>query len=127
MPKILIVEDEKILGEMYRDKFKEERFETDLVSSSEEALDWLKKRPKEKMPDLVLLDILLPKDNGISLLRKMREDEDLMEISVVAFSNYDDPAAKKEAFSLGVKDYLLKTQYTPDELVSEVRKYLKGK
>jgi DNA-binding response OmpR family regulator len=126
MPKILIIEDERLLGEMYKDKFNEEGFETSLVLSAEEALDWLKKCPPEKKPDLILLDILLPKANGISFLKKARENDHISDIPVVAFSNYDEPNTKKEAFELGVKAYLIKTQYTPTELLEEVRKFLKG-
>src|SRR4030042_1058006 len=101
MPKILIVEDEKMLAEMYKDKFEEEGMETDLSFSSEEALDYL----KDKKPDLILLDILLPKENGISFLKKIKEIENTAEVPIVAFSNYDEPQTKKEALALGAKAY----------------------
>ena len=86
----------------------------------QEAIEYLK---KEK-PDLILLDILLPKENGITFLKKMKEIENVSDIPIIAFSNYDDQRTKKDAFELGVKDYLIKTQYTPKELVEEVKKYL---
>jgi len=123
MKKILIIEDEKMLAEMYKDKFDEEGFETDLVFSSEEAVDYL----KTNKPDLILLDILLPKENGISFLRRMKEIENFSEIPVVAFSNYDELRTKKEAFELGVKAYLIKTQYTPKEILEQVKKFLQEK
>ena len=123
MPRILIVEDEKILAEMYKDKFDEEGFETDLAFSCEEAVDYL----KSKKPDLILLDILLPKENGISFLKKMKEIDNVSEIPVVAFSNYDESRTKKEAFELGVKAYLIKTEYTPKEILEQVKKFLKEK
>jgi DNA-binding response OmpR family regulator len=121
MPKILIIEDEKMLAEMYKDKFEEEGFETDVAFTSEEALDHL----KDKKPDLILLDILLPKENGISFLKKIKEMESVADVPIVAFSNYDEPRTKKEAFDLGVKAYLIKTQYTPKELLAQVKKFLK--
>lgn len=121
MPRILIVEDEKILAEMYKDKFEEANYQADLAFSSEQALDFLK---KEK-PDLILLDILLPKENGISFLKKLKELKEVSKIPVVAFSNYDEPRTKKEALELGVKAYLIKTQYTPRELLNEIEKFLK--
>lgn len=120
MVKILIIEDEKVLAEMYRDKFESEGFKTKLAFSSEEAVEYLK---KEK-PDLILLDILLPRENGIIFLKKIKEVENISNIPIIAFSNYDDQRTKKEAFGLGIKDYLIKTQYTPKELVEEVKKYL---
>jgi DNA-binding response OmpR family regulator len=122
MALVLIVEDEKVLAEMYRDKFEQEGFKADLVFSSEDAIEYL----KNKKPDLILLDILLPKANGISFLEKIKElKETIGEIPVVAFSNYDDLETRNRAILLGAKDYLLKTQYTPTELVKRVKELLK--
>lgn len=121
MTKILIVEDEKSLAELYRDKFKEAHYQVFLAFSAEEALEYLKKA----RPDLILLDILLPRSNGISFLKKLRGLKNVCDVPVIAFSNYDEPETKKIAFDLGVKDYLIKTQYTPEELLKEVKGYLK--
>lgn len=121
MVKILIVEDELILAEMYQEKFEEGGYEVDFVLSSEEAFNYL----KNKRPDLILLDILLPRENGINFLKKFKTNKEISEIPVVAISNYDEPKTKKEAFELGVKAYLIKTQYTPTELLEEIKKYLK--
>ena len=119
--KILIVEDEKVLAEMYRDKLKAADFQVNLAFSSEEGIEILKK----KKIDLVLLDILLPKENGITFLKKMKQVKNASKIPVVAFSNYDDSETKKEALKLGAKDYLIKTQFTPKELLEEIKKYFK--
>lgn len=118
--RILLVEDERILAQMYKDKFEEAGFETEIIFSAEEALEYLK---KEK-PDLILLDILLPKKNGVALLESLKEIPGISEIPVVALSNYDDPETKKKAFKVGIREYLLKTQYTPKELLSRIKKYL---
>lgn len=118
--KILIVEDERVLAQMYKDKFEEAGYDIDLALSSEEAIDYLKKNK----PDLILLDILLPKENGISFVKKARDIKGVSKIPIVAFSNYDTPDVKKEASRLGVKAYLIKTQYTPKELLEEVKKFL---
>lgn len=120
MKKILIVEDEKILAELYKDKLSQEGFLAYLAFSSEEALSLAQ---KEK-PDLILLDILLPRENGVAFLGHLRKEEEISKIIVVAFSNYDDLQTKKEALELGAKAYLLKTKYTPAELVKEIKKYL---
>lgn len=120
MEKILVVEDEKMLGEMYQDKLKEVGFKVDLVFSSEEALDYLKKQK----PTLILLDILLPRTNGIDFLKKAKETGIATDIPVVVISNYDDTKTKKEALGLGVKAYLIKTQYTPKELIEEITPYV---
>ncbi|KPJ56880.1 hypothetical protein AMJ49_03655 [Parcubacteria bacterium DG_74_2] len=120
MKKILIVEDEKILAEMYKDKFEMAGFEVILSFDCQEGLEAAK---KEK-PDLILLDILLPTKNGISFLKGWKRDKEISSIPIVAFSNYDDPETKKEAFDLGVEEYLIKTNYTPQQIVEKVTEYL---
>lgn len=121
MPKkILLVEDERILAQMYKDKFEEAGYPTDVMFSAEEAFEYL----KTEKPDLILLDILLPRKNGVAFLEIIKEIPELSEVPVVALSNYDDPETKKKAFDLGIKEYLLKTQYTPQELLSQIKKYL---
>jgi two-component system alkaline phosphatase synthesis response regulator PhoP len=121
MKKILIVEDEKILRDMYAEKFSHAGFEVICAADSQEGL----KKARDEKPDLILLDILLPKENGIFFLTKLRSDPQVAKSEVVAFSNYDDPRTKEEARKLGVKDYLIKTNYTPKEIVEKIKEYLK--
>ena len=121
MKKILLIEDEKILAEMYKEKFIQAGFEVFLASESREGLSLAQ---KEK-PDLIILDILLPRENGIVFLNWLRKDREVAEIPVVALSNYDDPEAKRQAAKLGVKEYLIKTNYTPSEVVEKIKSYLK--
>ncbi|TSC75933.1 MAG: hypothetical protein G01um101430_103 [Parcubacteria group bacterium Gr01-1014_30] len=120
MAKILIVEDEKLLGEMYKDKLEALGHEVVLVLSSEDALDYVNK----ETPDFILLDIILPKASGIDFLRAAMRIKSIAKVPVVVFSNYDDPATKKEALKLGVKAYLIKSQYTPQGMLEEVEKFL---
>jgi two-component system alkaline phosphatase synthesis response regulator PhoP len=120
MPKILVVEDEKMLAEMYKDKFEKEGFEIVLAGDGKIGMEVLK---KEK-PALVLLDILLPNENGIEFLKKQRKDPEVSFIPVIVFSNFDDPETKEETLSLGVKEYLIKSNYSPNEIVGRIRKYV---
>ncbi len=120
MSKILLIEDEKEMAKMYQDKFIEAGFEMILAFTTKDGLEKVK---KEK-PDIILLDILLPTENGISFLGKMKKDPEIAHIPVVVLSNYDEPRAKTEAFRFKVKDYLIKTDFTPTSLVEEIRKYL---
>lgn len=121
MKKILIVEDEKLLAEMYRDKFSQEGFEVQLASEAREALKIIKKNK----PDIILLDILLPRGNGVSFLERLKKEEFLSSIPVIIFSNFDDPQVKKKVRELGIKDYFIKTDFTPQEIVEKVKKILK--
>ena len=118
---ILIIEDEKTLSDMYYDKFKAAGFNVDVAFSAEIAMESVRK----KKPDLILLDILLPRKNGIGFLEEVKSVADLDGVPVVGFSNFDDPETKEKAFKLGVKDYLLKTQYTPQQLLEKIQKYLR--
>ena len=120
MKTILLIEDEKILGGMYVDKFKGVGYETQWVFSTEEALEYL----KTNKPDLILLDILLPRKNGIGFLEEFKNTPEFASIPVVGFSNFDDPETKEKAFALGVKDYLIKTNFTPQEVLEKIKKYL---
>ncbi|MCD6177703.1 response regulator [bacterium] len=120
MKKILIIEDEKILLEMYRDKLQRAGFKVLTAQDTNEGLTVAK---KEK-PDLIMLDILLPRENGISFLEKQKNISEISSIPVIAFSNFDDPDTKKEAYRLGVKDYIIKSNYTPEEILEKIKKYL---
>jgi DNA-binding response OmpR family regulator len=116
MKKILIIEDEKVLSEMYKFKFSKEGFEVINAIDVEEALGLA----KSEKPDLIILDVLLPKENGINFLEKYKED-----IPVVVLSNFDDNETKTRAFSLGAKDYLIKSNLDPQEVLIKIKSYLK--
>jgi DNA-binding response OmpR family regulator len=120
--KILIIEDEPILVGMYRDKFESAGFK---VLTSDEVNNGLVIAEKER-PELVILDILLPKENGTSFLEKWKENSKISSIPVVVLSNFDDPQTKEVARNLGARKYLIKTDYEPRDLLKEVNKILKG-
>ena len=118
--KILIVEDEIILGEMYQDKFTQAGFEVSWAQSAEEGIEMV----PEVKPDLILLDILLPRANGIGFMGWLKETKEFSSVPVIAFSNFDEPVTRKEAMALGVKDYLIKTNHTPEEIINKVKQHL---
>jgi CheY-like chemotaxis protein len=121
MRKILIIEDERVLAQMYREKFEKKGFKVYLAFNSNEGLNLAK---KEK-PDLILLDILLPPGkDGIFFLKRVKNEPEISSIPVVVISNYDNPIAKEEALKFGAKEYLLKADYTPQQLVEKIKKYL---
>jgi len=121
MKKILIVEDEEFLVEMYKTKFEMENFQVISAFSSEQAMSILKKN----IPDLILLDILLPRKNGIIFLEEIRKIKNISKIPVIIFSNYDDPVTRDKARRLGIKDYLIKTEFTPKQLLIKIKKCFK--
>lgn len=119
-PRILLVEDDLQILDIYKDKFSKSGFEIFTSISAEEGIALLKK----KKPDLVILDILLPKGDGIFFLKEQKKDGEVASIPVIAFSNFDDPETKEKAKSMGVKDYLIKANLTPNEVVLKVKEYL---
>ena len=119
--KILLIEDESVLTRMYKVKLSLAGFK---VMTAIDVKDGLKLAKKEK-PDLILLDILLPRKNGIVFLEKQQKTPAISSIPVIVFSNYDDIATKKRAAELGVKAYLIKTDHTPEAILRRIRSYLK--
>jgi len=121
MAKILLVEDEKMLAEMYRLRFEREGFEMIEASTAEEGVVLAK---KEK-PDLILLDILLPRASGIEALKTLKEDPETKDIPIIIFSNYDTPKVREKVKEYGVK-YILKSNVTTEELIKIVKEELES-
>ncbi len=120
MAKILIVEDEDVLLNILKNKLEKEGFSVLSAVNGEEGLLLV----KNEKPDLVLLDILMPKMSGIEVLQKMKEDEVLRDIPVIILSNSGQPSEIKEAKELGVSDCLIKAEFDPQEVVDKIRKYI---
>ncbi len=119
--KILIIEDEETLRSMYVDKFSREGLNVIAAPDATEGLSLAKK----ENPDLIILDMLLPEKNGIYFLEQLRNDPAISKTKVIAFSNYDGPDIKEETKKWGVKSYLIKTGYTPNQMVKKIKTYLK--
>lgn len=127
MNKILVVEDEKTLAEIISLKLQEEGFEVDNAYDGEEALQKLTQ--PSSLPDLVLLDILLPKVNGLEVLAKIRQNgnEKLTSIPVLIFSNFAHEEEVQKAKDLGAVDYIVKAAFSPAEIVTKVKAVLADK
>ncbi len=117
--KILLIEDEKTLIDLYTEGFTDAGFDISAVLSAEEGLEATK---KEK-PDLIILDILLPRENGIYFLEELRKDPKIASTPVVVLSNLDDPETRERAAKLGAKEYLIKTDYAPHELIEKIKDF----
>lgn len=117
MKRILIVEDEKILSEMYKFKLNKEGFEVELAMEVDEAIGLAKK----KKPDLVVLDMLLPKESGINYLIKTKNMDDLKTIPVLVLSNFDDNQTRAQAMEHGARDYMIKSNHDPKEIIEKIK------
>lgn len=120
MKTILIIEDRKIISDMYKFKLSKEGFEVIIAIGVDEAVELA----KNNRPDLVILEVFLSKENGVDFLIRVREIEELNSLSVLVVSNFDDEETKIEAFKYGVKDYLIKSNHEPKEIVLKIKELL---
>lgn len=120
MPKILIIEDDKLLLKVYRTNFGFMGYEVDTASDGEEG--W--KKIRQGGYDVILLDLSLPKLSGMQILTLIKNEGVFENKPVVMLSNLSDEQIIKEAMSLGAAGYLLKDKVSPQTLVEEVGKYL---
>ncbi len=117
--KILLVEDEANIRIMYAEILTEEGFEVIQVGDGLEAYrlalgsEW----------DVLLLDIMLPKLDGIELLKKLRKDEKLKNKPVVVLTNLGEDRVRNTCKALGVEDFLVKSNITPKDVILAVKKY----
>lgn len=115
--KILIIEDETVLLELFADKFISEKFEVFQSTTAEKGL----KLALRNKPDLILLDILLPKMDGLTMLKMLRADSWGKNVPVIILSNVTDQQKVSEAMKLGVYDYIVKTDLILNDLAKQVK------
>lgn len=116
--KILIIEDENALADVLEAKLKKEGYEVSVAYDGEDGYQ----RIKESSPDLILLDIVMPKMDGYEVMEKLNEDN--IKIPIIIISNSGQPVEIEKTKKLGAIDHLIKTQFDPDEVVKKVNKHL---
>lgn len=116
--KILIVEDEKILLSLYKEKFELEGFLVVTAQDGEEGL----LVTKQESPDLILLDIVMPKMDGLTMAQTLRDSGD--QTPIIFLTNYDDVDRISKAMEIGPIDYLLKADWEPKDIVARVKEKL---
>ncbi|HXK35223.1 MAG TPA: response regulator [Candidatus Paceibacterota bacterium] len=117
---ILIIEDDTFLQGLVARKLSGEGFKIEAAANGEEGL----KIMGSTVPDLILLDLLLPNIDGFEVLARMRTDTKLHNVRVMVFSNLSEEKDIKRAKDLGVIDYLVKANFTLDELASRIKEVL---
>lgn len=120
--KILLVEDEDFIRELYTRQLVKAGFVVKGVVDGQSGLDIL----KNEQFDLLLLDIMLPGINGLQLLREFKTQNPKSPMITILLTNLGQEAVIKEGFELGAQAYLIKASYTPDQVVNEVKNALFG-
>ena len=118
--KVLLIEDESVLLELLSGKFKDSGFEVSCAQSAEAGI----KLALQNHPDLILLDLILPKMDGLTMLKKLRKDEWGKRVPVIILSNLNDQRKVSEAMKIGVYDFLVKSNVKLSDVVKEVREVL---
>jgi DNA-binding response OmpR family regulator len=121
--KILLVEDEELIRELYTRQLTKAGFTVNAVGTGEDGLKTL----GEQAYDLLLLDVMLPGINGLQVLREFKVKNPTSKMYVIMLTNLGQESVIKEGFDLGANAYLIKTSYSPDQIIQEVRNVLDGK
>ncbi|MBI4101708.1 MAG: response regulator [Candidatus Nealsonbacteria bacterium] len=117
---ILFVEDESALQKTVGEVLSQEGYQVVSALNGEIGL----RLAREKKPDLILLDLILPKVNGFEVLKRLKEDAETQKIPVVVLTNLEGMADIDKALELGATTYLVKTQYSLEEVVEKIKKTL---
>jgi len=122
MPKtILFIEDESALQKTFGDLLREEGYEMISALDGEVGL----RLAKTKKPDLILLDLILPRVHGFDVLKQLKEDKETKDIPIIVLTNLEGIGDVDKAIALGAKTYLVKAQYTLEEVLEKIKKALK--
>lgn len=121
--KILLVEDEASLRELYAAVLTDEGYDVSSAQDGESALRLL----NTQVWDLIFLDIMLPRLDGVDVLRRVRNNVNTKDTPVAIISNLDDYQIVKDCEELGITDYLVKADVTPDALINVVQKVVSAK
>ena len=119
--KILVVEDDQFLREFYQELLNEEGYLIDVAADGEAALAKIWNNEY----DLILLDIMLPKKDGVQILRELKvKPPKSSKVTIVNLTNNGQAAVIKECFALGAQGYLIKSALNPDQVLQEIKSYL---
>jgi len=119
--RVLFIEDDAAVAEMYRLKLELDGYTVTVAPDGEEGLRIARENP----PDIVFLDIRLPKMDGFAVLEQLRADDSLKHVPVIILSNYGEAELVERGLKLGALDYLIKAETTPSTLSRGVGKWIK--
>lgn len=118
--KILLVEDDVSLADIYRTRFEAEGFEVIWVSDGEQSLV----KAMEIIPDLIIMDIMMPKIDGFNAIDILKNTDETKDVAIIAVSALSQPSDINRAKQLGADDFLVKSQVNISDVVSKIKKLL---
>ncbi|HPN81197.1 MAG TPA: response regulator [bacterium] len=120
--KLVIVEDDIFLADLYRTKFELEGMSVLVAYDGEKGMELIEKN----VPDIVLLDLILPKMSGFLVLEKMKTTKKLKDIPVILLTNLSQKADVEKGLKMGADDYLIKAHFMPSEVVNKIKEKVKA-
>lgn len=120
---ILLVEDDSFISGMYYTKLTSLGFQVEVAEDGQAAWERLQKDP---LPELLLLDIVLPKKDGFEILESLRKDKRTASLPVILLTNLGQKPDVERGIKLGANDYIIKAHFTPTEVVDKITKILEG-
>lgn len=115
--KVLLVEDDPFIRDIYTVKFSQEGFEVVIADNGVEAL----KKMQQFIPNVILLDIVMPYMDGMETLKNIRSREEWRKIPIIMLTNISEKEKINESEEYGINDYLIKSHFTPSEVVQKVK------
>lgn len=121
---LFLAEDDPLMSRMYEKAFKASGFDLKMTFDGEEAINTLK--DIDPKPGIAVLDVMMPKQSGFDVLRFMKSDNKLKNIPVVLLTNLAGEDDAQKGLELGAVAYLVKSQYTPKEVVDKIKEIASG-
>jgi len=118
--KILLIEDEKEVAELYKLKLTLDGYEVITAENGQEGLD----KANSYRPELIFLDIKMPEMDGFEVLKKLRATARTKDIPVVVLSNFDEQDLIEKGLTLGANEYLIKSQFTPEDISNKIKSWV---
>ncbi len=122
MTTILITEDDPLMSRMYQKIFTFEGFQVEMAADGQEGLD----KARELKPTMILLDVMMPKLNGLQVLEKLKADPETKTIPVVMLTNLAGQQDAEAALAKGAIKYIVKSEYEPKQVADMVKELLAG-
>lgn len=120
--KLLLVEDDSFIIDIYDMKLSEAGYDVTLANNGREAVKQLEEN--NLVPDLILLDIVMPYMDGFDVLKVLKENDTWKEIPVIMLTNLSQKDDIERAVKMGANDYLIKSHFTPSEVLTKIQKYI---
>jgi len=124
--KILIIEDDISIIRLYKEAFKMAGLEIEILNTGKKGIERLReiREGEKEKPNLILLDLILPDMNGLSILKEAKKHPETKDIKIFALTNYSNPEINQELVKEGIDKILIKSQYSLKELINIIKEGL---